>query len=85
MEEPGSRSPTGAPRAIEQLLILENDTAAAQLTGDLIASRHKKVRPGELRDRMIADIVIARQAMLATRNPPHFDDLSITVISPWVA
>ncbi|GAC1438273.1 MAG: type II toxin-antitoxin system VapC family toxin [Terriglobales bacterium] len=61
------------------------DTAAAQLAGDLMASRHKKGRPGELRDTMIAGIVLARHATLATRNTTHFDDLSVPVINPWVA
>src|SRR3989442_345543 len=44
------------------------DVAAAQQAGDLMASRHKKGRPGELRDTMIAGIVLAQHAALATRN-----------------
>ncbi len=59
------------------------DTLAAQCAGDLMASRHKKGRPGELRDTMIAGIVLASHATLATRNTPHFEDLSVPVINPW--
>jgi predicted nucleic acid-binding protein len=34
---------------------------------------------------MIAGIVIAKQAALATRNTSHFDDISAEVIDPWAA
>jgi predicted nucleic acid-binding protein len=60
------------------------DTAAAQRAGELMASRHKKGRPVELRDTMIAGIVLAHRASLATRNTPHFEDLSVPVVNPWV-
>jgi len=53
------------------------DVAAAQQAGDLMASRHKKGRPGELRDMMIAGIVLAQHAALATRNTAHFDDIPV--------
>jgi len=61
------------------------DVAAAQQAGDLMASRHKKGRPGELRDTMIAGIVLAQHAALATRNTAHFDDIPVTLIDPWTA
>jgi toxin FitB len=61
------------------------DGAAAQQAGDLMASRHKKGRPGDLRDSMIAGIVLAHHAALATRNITHFADLSVPVINPWLA
>ena len=61
------------------------DVAAAQEAGDLMASRHRKGRPGELRDTMIAGIVLAQHAALATRNTAHFDDVPVTFINPWVA
>jgi toxin FitB len=61
------------------------DAAAAQQAGDLMASRQKKGRPGELRDRMIAGIVLAHHATLATRNTTHFEDVSVPVINPWLA
>jgi predicted nucleic acid-binding protein len=56
----------------------------AQQTGDLMASRQKKGRPVELRDTMIAGIVLARYATLATRNTAHFEDISASVVNPWV-
>jgi predicted nucleic acid-binding protein len=61
------------------------DAAAAQFAGDLMAIRRMKGRPGDLRDTMIAGIVLARQATLVTRNTPHFEDLSVPVINPWVS
>jgi predicted nucleic acid-binding protein len=61
------------------------DVAAALQAGDLMASRHKKGRTGELRDTMIAGIVLAQHASLATRNTAHFDDISIPLINPWTA
>jgi hypothetical protein len=42
-----------------------------------------KGRPGELRDRMIAGIVLASHAKRATRNTSHFEDLSVPVVNPW--
>ena len=61
------------------------DMLAAQHAADLMAVRQKSGRPGELRDTMIAGIVLASQATLATRNTKHFDDLSISVVNPWEA
>ena len=61
------------------------DSAAAQMAGDLMADRHKKGRPGDLRDTMIAGIVLAHHATLATRNTVHFDDISAPLINPWTA
>jgi len=59
------------------------DLAAAQQAADLMALRHKKGRRGELRDTMIAGIVLACHASLATRNTSHFQDLSVPLIKPW--
>jgi predicted nucleic acid-binding protein len=59
------------------------DGAAAQQASDLMAARHKKGRPGDLRDTMIAGIVLAHHAALATRNVSHFEDISAPVINPW--
>jgi toxin FitB len=61
------------------------DTAAAQEAGDLMSLRHKRGRPGELRDTMIAGIALATHATLATRNTSHFEDLSVLVVNPWVS
>jgi len=65
--------------------VLPFDAAAAQQAGDLMATRHLKGRPGELRDTMIAGIVLAQRATLATRNTSHFDDISAPLIDPWGA
>src|SRR3981081_694889 len=59
------------------------DIAAAQQSADLMRSRYKKGRPGDLRDTMIAGIVLAQHATLATRNTTHFEDISATLINPW--
>jgi predicted nucleic acid-binding protein len=61
------------------------DTVAAQHAAELMAFRHKKGRPMELRDTMIAGIVFACHATLATRNTPHFEDLSVPVMNPWIS
>lgn len=59
------------------------DAAAATTAAELMAARQKRGRPGDLRDTMIAGIVIAHRATLATRNTSHFEDLSVPVINPW--
>jgi toxin FitB len=61
------------------------DAEAAQQAGDLMAARHKKGRPGDLRDTMIAGIVLARHATLATRNTAHFEDTAVPLVNPWIA
>jgi predicted nucleic acid-binding protein len=59
------------------------DAPAAERAGDLMAMRHKKGTPGDLRDTMITGIVLARRATLATRNISHFEDLDVRVVNPW--
>jgi predicted nucleic acid-binding protein len=59
------------------------DAAAAAQAADLMADRQRKGRPGDLRDTMIAGIVLAQHATLATRNTSHFHDLSVPVVNPW--
>ncbi len=61
------------------------DAEATQQAGDLMASRHKKGRPGDLRDTMIAGIVLVRHATLATRNTAHFEDAAVPLVNPWTA
>ncbi len=61
------------------------DLDAAQHASDLMASRKLKGIPREDRDTMIAGIVLANHATLATRNTSHFDDLSSPLINPWTA
>jgi hypothetical protein len=62
-----------------------NDLPLCLQAGDLMASRQKKGRPGDLRDTMIAGIVLAHHSRLATRNIPHFEDFSVPIINPWLA
>jgi predicted nucleic acid-binding protein len=59
------------------------DSAAAQAAADLMAERQRQGRPGELRDTMIAGIVLATHATLASRNTRHFDDIASQVVNPW--
>lgn len=61
-----------------------DDDAAVQ-AANLMASRQRKGRPIELRDTMIAGIVLARHARLATRNVTHFEDLTVPVLDPWIS
>ena len=61
------------------------DAAAANQAAELMAARHRKGRAGDLRDTMIAAIVIAHHATLATRNTGHFEDLTVPVINPWAS
>jgi hypothetical protein len=59
------------------------DEAAARSSAGLAADRERKSRPGELRDTMIAGIVQASHAALATRNVRHFEDIAASVVNPW--
>ena len=61
------------------------DHSAANVAADLMASRQKRGLRMDLRDTMIAGIVLARHATIATRNTPHFSDISAKVINPWTA
>lgn len=61
------------------------DAAAATAAAELMAARQKRGRPGDLRGTMIAGIVLARRATLATRNTSDFEDLSVPVVNPWSA
>lgn len=59
------------------------DDEAAREAGILMASRKLQGRPRELRDTMIAGIVLSRHATLATRKVRDFDDISTAVVNPW--
>ena len=59
------------------------DSAAARCAGELMALRRVKGRPVELKDTMIAGIVVSARATLATRNASGFEDLSVPVVNPW--
>ena len=59
------------------------DLAAAECAADLAAARKLKGVSGEARDTMIAGIVLANRATLATRNVKHFADIAKSVVNPW--
>lgn len=75
-------------RVVEEKLerrILSFDHAAAEEAALLMDLRRRAGRSGELRDTMIAGIVLAQRATLATRNVRHFEDLTVPVVDPWSA
>ncbi|MGD0891279.1 MAG: type II toxin-antitoxin system VapC family toxin [Terracidiphilus sp.] len=59
------------------------DMAAAQRAAELDAQGGSGGRPRDSRDTMIAGIVLASRAMLATRNVKHFEDIAASVVNPW--
>lgn len=59
------------------------DHAAAQFAADLAAAGKACGRPRDPRDAMIAGIVLASHATLATRNVRHFEDIAKYVVNPW--
>jgi toxin FitB len=61
------------------------DSEAAERAAELAAKRRSIGRPGKLRDTMIAGIVLASRATLATRNARHFEDIAKSVVNPWEA
>jgi toxin FitB len=61
------------------------DAAAAETAAQLAAEGFRRGRPRELRDTMIAGIVLANHATLATRNVKHFEDIAKRVVNPWEA
>lgn len=63
--------------------VLAFDHAAADEAAEIMANRRKKGRPDDLRDTMIAGIVLAHGGALATRNVQHFSDLSLEIVNPW--
>ena len=65
--------------------LLAFDEAAAHAAAALSADRRRRGTPIEIRDTMIAGIVISRRAEFATRNIRHFRDLGLPVIDPWSA
>lgn len=87
---PGKRRDVYA-RGFESLLegidqrVAPFDVESAEHASTLMAVRKSQGRPREDRDTMIAGIVLARHATLATRNVAHFDDLSAPVVNPWTA
>lgn len=65
--------------------IADFDSASADKAAEIFADGQKKGRPMELRDAMIAGIVLASHATLATRNVKHFEAIAKSVVNPWEA
>ena len=63
--------------------ILPLDDNAAAAAASIAAQRKQSGRPVEIRDTLIAGIVVSRRADFATRNVRDFQDLDIRVIDPW--
>lgn len=67
---------------IQGRIAVFEETAADQ-AAQLAAARQKRGRPVDPRDTMIAGIVRANHATLATRNVRHFEDIAKSVVNPW--
>lgn len=63
--------------------VLPYDSAAADAHAELAAARRAAGKPMGQADAMIAGIVRANGAMLATRNVRDFEDCGIGLIDPW--
>jgi toxin FitB len=72
-------------REVIEHRIASFDSEAGARAAELAAERRSKGRPGELRDTMIAGIVLASHATLATRNVKRFEDIAKSVVNPWEA
>jgi hypothetical protein len=64
--------------------ILYFDSESALRATELYAHRRRRGRPVDERDTMIAGIVLASHATLATRNTKHFEELAPSLVNPWV-
>jgi predicted nucleic acid-binding protein len=63
--------------------VLHFDSDSALRAAELCADRRSRGRPVDARDTMIAGIVLASRATLATRNVKHFEDIEGSVVNPW--
>lgn len=63
--------------------IVHFDLQSAESAAELYGERRRRGRPVETRDTMIAGIVLANHATLATRNVRHFEDIAKSVVNPW--
>ncbi|MGA3070897.1 MAG: type II toxin-antitoxin system VapC family toxin [Terracidiphilus sp.] len=63
--------------------ILHFDAESAERAAELSAERRRLGRPVEIRDTMIAGMVLASHAKLATRNVKHFEEIASSVVNPW--
>ena len=65
----------------ERIISLDEHCAAA--AASLAAERKRHGTTVDLRDTLIAGIVLSRRATLATRNTRHFEDIDARVVDPW--
>ena len=65
--------------------IVSFDLAAAERAAELSAVRRGRGKVVEFRDTMIAGIVLATRATLATRDTADFEDLGVQILDPWTA
>ena len=63
--------------------VLAYDSAAADAHAEIAAQCRVQGRPRSQSDMMIASIVRAHEATLATRNVRDFDDCGIALLDPW--
>ena len=63
--------------------VLPLDQEAAATAAAIAAARKQAGKPNDLRDTLIAGIVVSRRAEIATRSVRHFSDLDVRVIDPW--
>jgi hypothetical protein len=63
--------------------ILLFDAESAERAAELSAERRRQGRPVEIRDNLIAGIVLASHAKLATRNVKHFEEIASSLVNPW--
>jgi predicted nucleic acid-binding protein len=89
---PAGKRRTALEAKFEQLLesalqrrILHFDSDAALQAAQLCADRRGRGRPVDPRDTMIAGIVLASHATLATRNTKHFEEIASSVVNSWEA
>jgi predicted nucleic acid-binding protein len=65
--------------------ILDFDSDSAFRAAELCAGRRRRGRPVDVRDTMIAGIVLASHATFATRNVKHFEEIAPSLVNPWEA
>lgn len=63
--------------------VFEFDARAAQLYGEIVATRDAAGRPFRGFDGLIAAIARSREATVATRNIAHFNGSYIPLVNPW--
>src|SRR5216684_634916 len=82
---PSGRRRSEREAAFTRLIVekLEGRILSFEEAAMLMEKRRRVGRPVEPRDTMIAGIVLAHRAILATRNVKHFDDLTASVVDPW--